>query len=52
MLRAAVERQCETIGEALAKLVQRDEPVAAWISELRAYRLPEHPCGERDDDHH
>ena len=35
MLRAAVERQCEIIGEALAKLAKVDEPVAARISEYR-----------------
>ena len=35
MLRAAVERQCEIIGEALAKLAKIDEPVAARISEYR-----------------
>ena len=35
MLRAAVERQCEIIGEALAKLTKVDEPVAARISGYR-----------------
>ena len=35
MLRAAVERQCEIIGEALAKLAKVDEPVAARISGYR-----------------
>lgn len=35
MLRAAVERQCEIIGEALAKLAKADEPVAARISDYR-----------------
>lgn len=35
MLRAAVERQCEIIGEALAKLAKADETVAARISDYR-----------------
>ena len=35
MLRAAVERQCEIIGEALAKLSKLDEPVAARITDYR-----------------
>ena len=35
MLRAAVERQCEIIGEALAKLAKIDEPVAARITDYR-----------------
>ena len=35
MLRAAVERQCEIIGEALAKLAKADEPVAARITDYR-----------------
>lgn len=35
MLRAAVERQCEIIGEALARLAKIDEPVASRISEHR-----------------
>ena len=35
MLRAAVERQCEIIGEALAKLAKLDEPVAARITDYR-----------------
>ena len=35
MLRAAVERQCEITGEALAKLAKADEPVAARISDYR-----------------
>jgi len=35
MLRAAVERQCEIIGEGLAKLARVDEPVAAQIREYR-----------------
>lgn len=35
MLRAAVERQCEIIGEALAKLAKVDEPIATQISEHR-----------------
>jgi len=35
MVRAAVERQCEIIGEALAKLAKVDEAVTARISEHR-----------------
>ena len=35
MVRAAVERQCEIIGEALAKLAKVDEPVAARITDYR-----------------
>ena len=35
MLRAAVERQCEIIGEGLAKLAKADETVAARISDYR-----------------
>lgn len=35
MLRSAVERQCEIVGEALAKLAKTDEPVAARISDYR-----------------
>ena len=35
MLRAAVERQCEITGEALAKLAKADEPVADRISDYR-----------------
>lgn len=35
MLRAAVERQCEIIGEALAKLAKTDEPAAARITDYR-----------------
>jgi uncharacterized protein with HEPN domain len=35
MLRAAVERQCEIIGEALAKLAKTDEPAAAQITDYR-----------------
>ncbi len=35
MLRAAVERQFEIIGEALARLIQLDETLAARITEYR-----------------
>jgi uncharacterized protein with HEPN domain len=35
MVRAAVERQCEIIGEALAKLAKVDESVATRITEHR-----------------
>jgi hypothetical protein len=42
MLRAAVERQFEIIGEALAQLARLDEALASRISEHAAYRLPEH----------
>lgn len=35
MLRAAVERQCEIVGEALTKLAKLDPPVASRISEHR-----------------
>ena len=35
MRRAAVERQFEIIGEALAQLARLDEPLAARISEYR-----------------
>jgi uncharacterized protein with HEPN domain len=35
MVTAAVERQCEIIGEALAKLAKVDEPVAARITDYR-----------------
>lgn len=35
MVRAAVERQCEIIGEALAKLAKADEAVATRICEYR-----------------
>jgi uncharacterized protein with HEPN domain len=35
MLRAAVERQCEIIGEALARLAKIYEPTASRISEHR-----------------
>ena len=35
MLRAAVERQCEIIGEALTKLAWFDPPLAGRISEHR-----------------
>jgi uncharacterized protein with HEPN domain len=35
MLRAAVERKFEIIGEALAQLARIDEPLAARISEYR-----------------
>ena len=35
MVRAAVERQCEIMGEALAKLAQTDGAVAAGLSEYR-----------------
>lgn len=35
MLRAAVERQFEIIGEALAQLARLDEPLAARITEYR-----------------
>ena len=46
MLRAAVERQCEITGEALAKLAKADEPVAARISDYRriiAFRIDHEP---------
>lgn len=35
MLRAAVERQFEIIGEALAQLARLDEPLAARIADYR-----------------
>jgi uncharacterized protein with HEPN domain len=41
MLRAAVERHFEVIGEALAQLARLDEAVASKISEHRRnHRLP------------
>ena len=40
---AAVERQCEIIGEALAKLAKVDEPVAARIRLPPHHRVPQHP---------
>jgi hypothetical protein len=44
MLRAAVERQFEIIGEALSKLARLDADLAARVSEHRRdHRLPQHP---------
>ncbi len=35
MLRAAVERQCEILGEALARLAKTDPATAAQVGEYR-----------------
>ncbi len=37
MLRSAVERQFEVVGEAMTKLARTDEPVADQISDYRRF---------------